>query len=170
MILLKVGLLQSLARPGGNITGVTYVHDMLAGKSIELLKDTAPWVSRVAILWNPGHVDPEYRETQRASRLLDVQLQSGWLGRRDSNLCIAEPKFAKTLSPGGRTRTCASRIIRPQRDPISCATPTGFKLGQRQGLYSSLAPVAFISVPNRTESLAIRAAKSSGVPVATSAT
>jgi putative tryptophan/tyrosine transport system substrate-binding protein len=70
------GLVASLARPGGNITGVTYVHDMLAGKSVELLKDTAPWVSRVAILWNPGHVDPEFRETQRASRLLDVQLQS----------------------------------------------------------------------------------------------
>jgi ABC-type uncharacterized transport system substrate-binding protein len=70
------GLVASLARPGGNITGVTYVHDMLAGKSVELLNDTAPWVSRVAILWNPGHVDPEYRETQRASRLLNVQLQS----------------------------------------------------------------------------------------------
>ena len=62
------GLVASLARPGGNITGVTYVHDMLAGKSVELLKDTAPWVSRVAILWNPRHVDPEFRETQRASR------------------------------------------------------------------------------------------------------
>jgi signal transduction histidine kinase len=32
--------------------GLTYVHDLLAGKSVELLKDTAPWVSRVAILWN----------------------------------------------------------------------------------------------------------------------
>ena len=70
------GLVASLARPGGNITGITYVHDMLAGKSVELLKDTAPWVSRVAILWNPRHVDPEFRETQRASRALDVQLQS----------------------------------------------------------------------------------------------
>ena len=70
------GLVASLARPGGNITGVTYVHDMLAGKSVELLKDTAPWVSRVAILWNPRHVDPEFRETQRAARELDVQLQS----------------------------------------------------------------------------------------------
>jgi putative ABC transport system substrate-binding protein len=70
------GLVASLARPGGNITGVTYVHDMLAGKSVELLKDTAPWVSRVAILWNPRHVDPEFRETERAARALDVHLQS----------------------------------------------------------------------------------------------
>jgi putative ABC transport system substrate-binding protein len=70
------GLVASLARPGGNITGLTQVHDMLAGKSVELLKDTAPWVSRVAILWNPNHADPEFRETQRASRALGVQLQS----------------------------------------------------------------------------------------------
>jgi putative ABC transport system substrate-binding protein len=70
------GLVASLGRPGGNITGVTYVHDQLAGKSIELLKDTVPGVSRVAILWNPDHADPEFRETQRASRTLGVQLQS----------------------------------------------------------------------------------------------
>jgi len=70
------GLVASLGRPGGNITGVTWVHDQLAGKSIELLKDTVPSVSRVAILWNPDHTDPEFRETQRASRALNVQLQS----------------------------------------------------------------------------------------------
>ena len=56
------GLVASLARPGGNVTGVTYVHDQLAGKAIELLKDAAPRVARVAILWNPNHTDPEYRE------------------------------------------------------------------------------------------------------------
>jgi len=70
------GLVASLARPGGNITGITQVHDVLAGKSIELLKDMVPSVSRVAILWNPNHADPEFRETQRASRALEVQLQS----------------------------------------------------------------------------------------------
>ena len=70
------GLVASLGRPGGNITGLTYVHDALAGKSVELLKDTVPSVSRVAILWNPNHADPEFRETQRASRALGVQLQS----------------------------------------------------------------------------------------------
>jgi putative ABC transport system substrate-binding protein len=66
----------SLARPGGNVTGVTYVHDQLAGKTIELLRDAAPWVSRVAILWNPNHTDPEFRETQRAARTLRIPLQS----------------------------------------------------------------------------------------------
>jgi putative ABC transport system substrate-binding protein len=70
------GLVASLGRPGGNITGVTYVHDMLAGKSVELLKDTVPAASRVAVIWNPDHTDPEFRETQRASLALNVQLQS----------------------------------------------------------------------------------------------
>lgn len=70
------GLVRSLARPGGNITGLTYVHDLLAGKSVELLKEVMPQVSRVAILWNPNHADPEFRETQQASRTIGVQLQS----------------------------------------------------------------------------------------------
>ena len=70
------GLVASLARPGGNVTGVTYVHDQLAGKTIELLRDAAPWVFRVAILWNPNHTDPEFRETQRAAQALQIQLQS----------------------------------------------------------------------------------------------
>jgi putative tryptophan/tyrosine transport system substrate-binding protein len=70
------GLVQSLARPGGNITGLTYVHDLLAGKSVELLREVMPQVSRVAILWNPLHADPEFRETQKASGTLGVQLQS----------------------------------------------------------------------------------------------
>src|SRR5262249_22844220 len=70
------GLVASLARPGGNVTGVTYVHDQLAGKTIELLREAAPWVSRVAILWNPNHADAEFRETQRAAPVLQLQLQS----------------------------------------------------------------------------------------------
>jgi putative ABC transport system substrate-binding protein len=70
------GLVASLGRPGGNITGVTWVYDQLAGKSVELLKETLPSISRVAVLWNPAHTDPEYRETQRAARMLDVQLES----------------------------------------------------------------------------------------------
>jgi ABC-type uncharacterized transport system substrate-binding protein len=97
------GLVASLARPGGNITGVTYVHDMLAGKSVELLKDTAPWVSRVAILWNPRHVDPEFRETQRASRALEVPLQS---------LEVREPSdFAGALQAAARERAEALIVI-----------------------------------------------------------
>jgi putative ABC transport system substrate-binding protein len=69
-------LVASLARPGGNITGVTWVQEQLAGKVIELLKDAAPSVSRVAVIWNPEHTDPEFREIERGARTMKVQLQS----------------------------------------------------------------------------------------------
>ena len=48
-----VGLVDSLARPGGNITGFTTIGSVLAGKRLELLKETIPKLSRVAVLWNP---------------------------------------------------------------------------------------------------------------------
>ena len=97
------GLVASLGRPGGNITGLTYVHDALAGKSVELLKDTVPSVSRVAILWNPNHADPEFRETQRASRALGVELQS---------LEVREPgDFEGAFQALGRERAEALIVI-----------------------------------------------------------
>ena len=70
------GLVASLARPGANVTGITLVYDELAGKVLELLKEAVPRISRVAVLWNPDHADPEFRETQRAAAVLGVQLQS----------------------------------------------------------------------------------------------
>jgi hypothetical protein len=51
-----------------------------------------------------------YRAVLSDIRLLTRRVQTRWLGRQDSNLCIFESEFAKTLSPGGGTRTCASRI------------------------------------------------------------
>jgi ABC-type uncharacterized transport system substrate-binding protein len=47
------GLVDSLARPGSNITGFTTIATVLAGKRLELLKETVPKLSRVAVLWNP---------------------------------------------------------------------------------------------------------------------
>src|SRR5215216_3292544 len=70
------GLVASLARPGGNVTGVTFVSSDLAAKRLQLLREMAPNLARVAVIWNPNHVDPEYREIQIAGRTLDVQVQS----------------------------------------------------------------------------------------------
>jgi putative ABC transport system substrate-binding protein len=52
------------------------VSSDLAAKRLQLLKEAAPAVSRVAVLWNPDHFDPEYRETQAAGRVLGVEVQS----------------------------------------------------------------------------------------------
>jgi putative ABC transport system substrate-binding protein len=70
------GLIASMSRPGGNITGVTFVSSVLAAKRLQFLKDMAPRVSRVGVLWNPNHVDPEYRETQKAAQALGMRVHS----------------------------------------------------------------------------------------------
>ena len=70
------GLVQSLGRPGANVTGLTLIYDDLAGKVLELLKEAAPHIVRVAVLWNPDHADPEFRETQRAAASRGIQIQS----------------------------------------------------------------------------------------------
>ena len=70
------GLIASFAKPGGNVTGVTFVSSELAAKRMQFLKAAIPGLSRVAILWNPDHVDPEYRETQVAGKVLGVHVQS----------------------------------------------------------------------------------------------
>jgi putative ABC transport system substrate-binding protein len=72
----QLGFVKSLAKPGGNATGVTYLMDDLAAKRLELLKQAAPRVSRVAFLWNPGHVDNELRVAERSARPLDLELKT----------------------------------------------------------------------------------------------
>ena len=73
------GLVASLARPGGNVTGLTNISFEVAGKRLELLKEAFPKISRVAILrCRPGTPidDVQWSNTERAARLLKVQLQS----------------------------------------------------------------------------------------------
>lgn len=72
----QAGLVADLARPGGNITGVTFVSSELAAKRLQLLKEIAPATSRVGVLWNPAHPDFEYKETLVAAPRLDVQVTS----------------------------------------------------------------------------------------------
>lgn len=65
------GLIASLARPGGNVTGITAGWDDLSGKRLELLKETIPKLLRVAVLWNStyGH-NTQWRASQVAAKSL----------------------------------------------------------------------------------------------------
>ncbi|HXV84097.1 MAG TPA: ABC transporter substrate-binding protein, partial [Candidatus Binatia bacterium] len=74
----RQGLVASLARPGGNVTGFTNIGSDLAGKRLELLKEAFPEVSRVAILFHPGSPPgvAMRKETEIAARALGVKLQS----------------------------------------------------------------------------------------------
>jgi len=75
---ISTGLVESLARPGGNITGLTNINAELSGKRLELLKETDPKFSRVAVLWNPESpaLILAFKESEAAARALGLQLQS----------------------------------------------------------------------------------------------
>jgi putative tryptophan/tyrosine transport system substrate-binding protein len=74
-----------LARPGGNVTGLTLVATEQASKRLELLKDILPSLSRVAILWNANNASNrlQVKDIETGARLLGVQIQS--MGVRDTS-------------------------------------------------------------------------------------
>jgi len=73
----RSGFVASLARPGGNITGVTFLHVDLFAKNMELLKQLVPSLRRVAFLWDPSMptTSEDLSKVEAAARALDLQLQ-----------------------------------------------------------------------------------------------
>ena len=71
------GFVASLARPGGNITGLSLMAPELVGKQVEILKEANPKVTRVAVLGNPANAgtSPQLRHAQGAAQALHVRLQ-----------------------------------------------------------------------------------------------
>jgi putative ABC transport system substrate-binding protein len=72
------GLVDSLARPGGNLTGFTSISAVLAGKRLELVKETIPNLSRVGVLWNPQNSasSEQWKESQKSAREIGLQVHS----------------------------------------------------------------------------------------------
>jgi putative ABC transport system substrate-binding protein len=72
------GLVESLARPGGNVTGMSLMAPDLGGKRLELLKELLPRLGRVAVLWNATnrYAALVYKQTQAAGRTLGIEVQS----------------------------------------------------------------------------------------------
>jgi putative tryptophan/tyrosine transport system substrate-binding protein len=104
------GLVDSLARPGGNITGFTTIMAVLAGKRLELLKETIPKLSRVALLWNPqapGSTQ-QWRESQLAGRELGLQLHSMKIGGAD--------KYESAFKEATNARSAALAVT---QDPVA---------------------------------------------------
>jgi len=69
------GLVASLARPGGNVTGLSTLADQLAGKRLELLRDSVPGLSRVGLLWNTAAQGLRWQDTQVAAQALGVEFR-----------------------------------------------------------------------------------------------
>jgi putative ABC transport system substrate-binding protein len=104
----QAGLVGGLARPGGNLTGVTFASAELAAKRLQFLKEAAPRISRVGVLWSPTHPDFEYKETLVAGQRLNIQVQSLEVGSSDD----FEPAFRAAAT--GRTEAiivASSRLM-----------------------------------------------------------
>jgi putative ABC transport system substrate-binding protein len=75
--LVREGLVATLARPGGNITGSIAISPDLSGKRLELLKEVLPKASRVAVIWHPSPWDEEeVREIETAAHAVGLKIQS----------------------------------------------------------------------------------------------
>jgi putative ABC transport system substrate-binding protein len=74
---IETGLIASLARPGGNITGMTEMAAYLSGKRLELLKETMPSLARLAVFWNPPNpaYGPVLKGLEAAAPVLRLTLQ-----------------------------------------------------------------------------------------------
>jgi putative ABC transport system substrate-binding protein len=77
------GFAASLARPGGNVTGLTTLSAELHGKRLEILKEVSPRISQVAILWPLPQQKQEINEIERAGQVLGIQIQSFTVGSLD---------------------------------------------------------------------------------------
>ena len=110
------GFVVSLARPGRNITGLSALSPEISGKQLEVLKDTVPKLSRVAVIGNStraGNVQM-LRETERAGESLKIQLQS---------LEVRDPKEIVTaFGKASKGRAEASPRAEKSRLPFSPTT------------------------------------------------
>src|SRR5262245_56387476 len=96
------GIVDSLARPGGNITGLTTITRELSGKRLELLMEAVPGMSRVAVLWDanaPGSAIG-FKEHEAPARALKITLQSLELQGPNPNLAGAFQAAAKGRAQG----------------------------------------------------------------------
>jgi putative ABC transport system substrate-binding protein len=111
----RLALVSSLARPGGNVTGLTGLGDELAGKRMQLLKETFPRVSRAAVLWEPAGSAAMVRASETAARALGIRLQTLRAGRPD--------ELATAFSEAQQDRADALFVL-----------PSGFFYAQRARL------------------------------------
>jgi len=125
----KLGYIDSLARPGTNVTGVLFLHRELTGKRIELFKEMLPGVKRVAVLSDPQGAE-QVTELEAATRLMGLRLQTLELGNpsydfesafRVAILSRAEALFVVTTAVIFRERSKIAQLALKNRLPTSFA-------------------------------------------------
>ena len=114
------GLVTSLARPGGNVTGLSLLAPELVGKRLELLKQAVPGVSRVAVLWQPGGLG----ERTEKDQLKEADVAARALGVR--------PQFVEARGPADFDRAF-SEITRARAGALA-VLPSPMLFGERRRL------------------------------------
>jgi putative tryptophan/tyrosine transport system substrate-binding protein len=112
-----IGLVNSLARPGGNITGLSFFTPELVGKHLELLKQVVPTVSRFAVLWQPGERPDKamLQGAEVAARALGVPLQFFEVrGPEDFDRAFSE----MTRARAGALALVTSAMLFSERGPL----------------------------------------------------
>jgi ABC-type uncharacterized transport system substrate-binding protein len=133
------GLVASLARPGGNVTGNTFLGPELVPKRLELLKEALPRVSRVAALWHPGAYGDRtmtdmVKETETVARTLSMHLQ--FVGVRGPD------EFARAFSTMTRGRPDALIML-----------PSPMLFGERKRIVDLAAKYRLPTMYNNRESV-----------------
>jgi putative ABC transport system substrate-binding protein len=113
------GLVTSLARPGGNVTGSSFLAPELVAKRLELLKQAVPGVSRVAVLWHPG----DYGERTEKAMLTEADVAARALGLR---LQVVEARGPEDFD------RAFSDIIRARADAVTVQSTNVFFMERRR--------------------------------------
>ena len=116
----RASIISSLARPGGNVTGVTFVMDELAGKRIQLLKEINPKLSSAGVLRNPAHADNELKEIQITAEEFNVKLRLFKVERMD--------EFDNALAAMKKERFGALIVVPSRLTSLRRAQLAGFAL------------------------------------------
>jgi ABC-type uncharacterized transport system substrate-binding protein len=128
----RLGIVASLARPGGNVTGMTSIGAELYGKRLELLKEVVPKLSRVAFLWSPSNPDADnnVKQTEAVARFLRLEIQPLEVKELDDiegafRAATKKRAEALTLAAGGLFGVHRKRIVElAEKNRLPAVYPT----------------------------------------------
>src|SRR6185295_4795123 len=127
----STGLVASLARPGGNITGLSNMAPEVTGKQLEMIKQIVPRAALVAVLWNPANPGdtPQLRAAEAAGRTLGLRLQPLEARTSDELGGALMTYSASTPDLFRRSATCVDRILKGAKlDDLPVEQATKFDL------------------------------------------
>ncbi len=115
---LSTGLVSNLARPGGNITGVTTIAPDVTAKRLQLLQQVVPKLTRLGVLWNPDNpvATQELKETEAAARSMGIEVQMAEIRHADDLQAVVS---SMTKSRVGALIVMTDAVLYGQRNQIA---------------------------------------------------